>query len=92
MEENFLKYNANDAPAVLMKNEPFHNATRGVFNRFRAEIAARQGVSPRNLDWTKVQPGTIWKLAEEQFEAAKVPLALRAEYFRQFNQYINLLR
>jgi hypothetical protein len=41
MEENFSTSRAVDAPAVLMKNDPFHNATRGVFNRFRGELAAR---------------------------------------------------
>jgi len=89
MEANFPTYRAGDAPAVLMQNDPFHNATRGVFNRMRSEIAARQGVSPRNIDWSQVQPGTAWRLAEEQFEAAQTPLKVREEYFNQFNQYLN---
>jgi hypothetical protein len=55
----------------------------------RSEIAARQGVSPRNVDWSQVQPGTAWRLAEEQFEAAQAPLKIREEYFQQFNQYLN---
>jgi RHS repeat-associated protein len=91
MEENVVGYTAGDAPAVLMKNDPFHNATRGVFNRVRSQIAARQAVSPRNIDWSKVSPGTAWRLAEEQFEAAQVPASVRAEYFRQLNDYLELL-
>jgi hypothetical protein len=75
-----------------MKNNPFHNATRAVFNKIRAEIAKEQGVSTRNIDWNKVSPGKAWRIAEEQFEAAKVPLSVRAEYFRSFNEYLNTLR
>lgn len=75
-----------------MGNNPFHNATRGVFNRFWKEIAARQGVSPRNIDWSQVSPGTAWPLAEEQMQAARVPANVQAEYFRQFNQYLDTLR
>jgi hypothetical protein len=90
-EVNIPGYRAVDAPAVLMKNVPFHNATRGTFNRFRTEIAARQGVSPRDVDWSKVPPGTAWRLAEEQFGAARVPESFREEYFRQFNQYLKTL-
>jgi len=92
MKANVPGYSADDAPAILMKNDPFHNATRGVFNRMRAEIAARQGVSPGNIDWSQVSPGTAWRLAEEQLQAAKAPADVQAEYFRQFNQYFNSLR
>lgn len=92
MESYFGGYVAGDAPAVLMHNAPNHNATRGVFNRMRSEIAARQGVSPRDVDWSQVSPGTAWRLAEEQFEAAKVPANVRAEYFQQFNEYLDSLR
>ena len=77
------------APAVLMKNDPIHNATRGVFSRVRSEIAARQNVSPRDLDWSKISCGTAWLLAEEQFEAALIPANVRAEYLRQVNEYID---
>ena len=88
MEANFGKYNPQQAPAILMFNEPFHNATRGVFNRIRMQLAERQNVSPRDVDWTSIQPGTAWRLAEEQLEAAAVPLNIRALYFERFNQYL----
>jgi RHS repeat-associated protein len=91
MEENVPGYKAADAPAVLMRNDPSHNATRGVFNRFRTEMAGRQGVSPRDLDWSEVSPGSAWRLAEEQFDAAKIPDAARAEYWKQFNKYLESL-
>jgi hypothetical protein len=92
MEANVPSYSAADAPAILMQNDPFHNATRGLFNRVRSEIAARQGVSPRNIDWSQVPPGTVWRLAEEQLQAAQVPVNIQAEYFLQFNQYLDSLR
>jgi hypothetical protein len=91
MEANTPGYNASDAPAILMQNDPFHNATRGVFNSFRSETATLQGVSPRNIDWSQVSPGTAWRLAEEQLEAAQVPANVRAEYFRQLNEYLDSL-
>jgi RHS repeat-associated protein len=91
-EANVPGYEAADAPAVLMRNDPFHNATRGVFNRFRSEIAARQGVSPRSIDWSQVSPGTAWRLAEDQFQAAQTPLDVQEEFFREFNQYLESLR
>lgn len=92
MKENVAGYRAGDAPSVLMKNDPFHNATRDVFNKIRSEIAGRQGVSVREIDWSKVSPGTAWRLAEEQFQAAKAPAAVQEEYFRQFNAYLESLR
>jgi hypothetical protein len=91
MRENVPGYKPDDAPAVLMKNDPFHNATRGVMNRFRSETAARQGGSSRKIDWSKVPPGTAWRLAEEQFEAAQAPAWVRIEYFRQFQEYLDSL-
>jgi RHS repeat-associated protein len=91
-EANIRGYKADQAPAVLMRNDPYHNATRGVFNRFRSEIAASQGVSARDIDWSKVSPGTAWRLAEEQFHAAQTPLSIREEYFRQFNKYLDTLQ
>ena len=75
-----------------MKNDPFHNATRGVFNRFRGEMAARQGVSSRDVDWSQVSPGSAWRLAEEQFEVAKTPEAVLSEYWEKFNAYLDTLK
>jgi RHS repeat-associated protein len=91
MRENFAGYRADDAPTVLMPNEPHHNATRGVFNRWRAEIARRQGVNPRNINWQNVSRGEVWRLAEDQFTAAGIPQSVRNEYWRQFNQYLGTL-
>jgi RHS repeat-associated protein len=92
LERNFPEFDArwlrDNAPAVLMPNAPDHNLTRGVFQRWRAEIARRQGVHPDALDWTRVTPGEIWRLAEAQFNATNTPAAIRAEYWRQFNDFL----
>ncbi|MFA5190415.1 MAG: DUF6531 domain-containing protein [Verrucomicrobiia bacterium] len=92
MEENFHAYKSADAPTILMWNNPSHNATRVVFNRIQTEIAKRQGVSIVNIDWSAVSPGTAWRLAEEQMQAAKVPADVAEEFFRQFNAYLETLK
>jgi hypothetical protein len=86
MEANHPRYSATEAPAVLMPRAN-HDATRGVFNRWRAEIAQRQGVRPHAVDWSRVSPGEAWRLAEEQFSATRTPPSVVDEYFRRFNQY-----
>ncbi|HOX17638.1 MAG TPA: RHS repeat-associated core domain-containing protein [Spirochaetales bacterium] len=91
MEANVPGYSANNAPAILMKADPSHNATRSIFNSWRADIAAQQGVSPLKLDWTKVSPGQAWGLAERQFQAAGVTNTARQQYWNMFNQYLDSL-
>jgi hypothetical protein len=92
LEANYAGFDADAAPAILMRNDPFHNATRGVFNTIRSEIAGQQGVSPRGVDWAKVSPGTAWRIAEEQFNAGQVPQWARNEYYRQLNRYLDSLQ
>jgi hypothetical protein len=84
---NIPGYDANEAPAVLLRQAD-HRATFGVFNRFRAEMASQQGVSVRNIDWTAVSQGQAWRLAEDQFSAAKVPGPVVDQYFGQWNSYL----
>jgi hypothetical protein len=91
MEANVPGYDALNAPAILMLNDPNHNATRRIFNKFRIIIAKRQGVGTDEIDWSAVPPGTAWALAEEQLQAAGVPPEIQAEFFRQFNQYLHSL-
>jgi hypothetical protein len=59
----------------------------GVFNRFPAEIAAQQGVSINNIDWSRVSSGQAWRVAEDQFAAAGTPGIIIDEYFSQM-EYI----
>ena len=92
MRDNYANYKASDAPAVLMRNDPSHNATRVVFNKIQAEIAQRQGVAIRDIDWSKVSPVTAWKISEEQFKATGTPEPVVDQYFIQFNDYLNSLK
>ena len=92
MKANYLRYKAADAPAVLMLNDPNHNATRAVFSALQVEISNRQGVPIGNIDWSQVSSGTAWRIAEEQFQAARVPSSIVDEYFHQFNNYLDTLR
>ncbi|MBW3613909.1 MAG: hypothetical protein KY439_01180 [Actinobacteria bacterium] len=87
-EANVAGYGAADAPAVLMPS-PGHNATRGVLNRWRSEIATRQGVPVREIDWAGVSPGSIWRLAEDQFAAAGTAASTVDDYFVQWNRYVD---
>jgi len=90
-EANVPGYRPASAPAVLM-GATGHNATRGVFNRWRSEIAARQGVRVRDIDWGAVSPGSAWRLAEEQFAAAGSAASAVNRYFAQWNRYIDSRR
>jgi RHS repeat-associated protein len=85
---NVPGYSGGDAPAVLMEADPAHNATRAVFNGWRAETAARQGVGVSGIDWSAVSPGGIWRLAEEQFQAAGTSPGAVERYFSQWNDYL----
>jgi hypothetical protein len=88
MEENFPKsYNPNSAPAVLMplKN---HNATRGVFNIWRAEMRKAMGGT---FDWSKVTRGDIINLSERMFDAANVPAEIHIQYYDQLAEFFKTL-
>ena len=81
----------DNAPSVYMLNEPNHNATRGVFNTWRSEIAKTQGVSISDIDYARLTKDDILKLAERQFDAADVPKAVRDDYYKLWNEYLTTL-
>lgn len=87
MEENFSNYNADKAPAVLMDVES-HNATRGVYNTWRAEMRQQMGGT---FDWTKVSATDMRTLSERMFVAARVPTGVRAEYYAQLKEFLKTL-
>lgn len=90
MRANFDKYCTGDAPAMLMPGKA-HNATRSLYNGWRAEVARRQGVSIRDINWRRVSAGEIWCLAENSFDAAGAPIAARQRYWSAFNSYLESL-
>jgi RHS repeat-associated protein len=83
MKKHFPKYIPDDAPAILMSTEA-HNATRAVYNRWRAAVTERMGGV---FDWGKVTEAEMLNLSEQMFDAAKVPEAARKEYWSQWNAY-----
>jgi hypothetical protein len=83
MKEHFPKYNPEKAPAVLMDIER-HNATRRIFNNWRDELGGK-------VNWGKVSEADIRKLSERMFDAAEVPAAIRAEYYKQFEEFLKTL-
>jgi hypothetical protein len=91
MEKNYVGYVANDVPSVYMLNEPNHNATRGVFNTWRSEVARRQGVSISNVNYRIITEQEILLLCERQFNAASVPKIVRDEYYLRWHRYKNTL-
>ena len=74
------RYNPNDAPAVLMDIAD-HNKTRGLYNTWRADITRANG---GRFDWSNVSERQIRDLGDRMFEVAKVPDAVRVEYWVQF--------
>ncbi|MFI9836279.1 SpvB/TcaC N-terminal domain-containing protein [Nonomuraea sp. NPDC051941] len=89
MRRHFKKfYNANDAPTVLMPEEA-HNITRGVFNRWMAQIEAKTGAP---LDWGKITESQMRALAEQMFKESKTPVSIQRQYWQAFDKYLQELK
>lgn len=86
MKEKYIDYGTgNNAPTVYMLKNPNHNATRGEFNKWAAEVRAKQGTS--TIDYAKVTEQDMINLANRQFDVADVPQIVRDEYFNLWNDY-----
>jgi len=83
MEKHSPKYQPGEAPSVLMEDEA-HHLTRGVFNKWKALMTERMGGA---FDWSRVSEAEIKNLSEQMFEAAGVPMEVRQEFWKQFDQY-----
>ncbi len=82
------KYNPNKAPAVLMTSKQ-HDATRGVYNTWRAEMTKKMGGT---FNWKKVTDVQMEGLSEKMFDAAGIPANVRGEYYKQFSNYIETIK
>jgi len=80
---NIPGYTSGAAPAVVLSIEQ-HNATRAVFNAWRAE----RGWSKTAIDWARVTPQEAQALTYRMFEAAGVPKDVVTSYFRAFDEFI----
>ena len=82
MKKHYPGYDSKKAPAILMPDKN-HQATYGVFNKWRAEVAKSLGGT---FDWSKVSEGEIRELSETMFDAAQVPANIRREYWAEFER------
>jgi RHS repeat-associated protein len=80
---NVPGYASGRAPSILLTGEQ-HNATRAVFNAWRAE----QGWARQAIDWKKVSPQQAQALSQRMFKAAGVPEKAANAFFREFHRYI----
>jgi hypothetical protein len=69
MKERYGRYDAGKAPAVLMPTEA-HSATRGVYNRWRAEMRSKMGGT---FEWSKVSEADMKTLGDKMFHASGTP-------------------
>jgi RHS repeat-associated protein len=82
MRERYGLYDADRAPAVLMPTEA-HNATRGVYNRWRAEMRRKMGGT---FEWSKVSEADMRTLGEKMFHASGTPQPIQQGYWQWFER------
>ena len=82
MKERYPTYNPDKAPAVLMPREA-HNATRGVYNRWRREVKQRMGGA---FDWSRVSEADMRVLGDKMFQASNTPLQIQQRYWDWFDR------
>jgi hypothetical protein len=82
MEEHYRGYNPDKGPAVLMAKEA-HDATRAVYNRWRAEMKKQMGGT---FDWSRVSEADIRALGEKMFEASRTPQQIQRGYWQWFDR------
>ncbi len=84
-EENIKNYKKDDAPVIVLTIAN-HNNTRAVYNEWRYTIT--EGTKGVKIDWSNRIPKEIQSLAEKSFDAAKVPIEKRKDFYREFYKYI----
>ncbi len=60
-----------------------HDATRGVYNRWRAEMRGAMGGT---FDWGKVSEADVRVLGERMFQASKTPQQIQQGYWQWFDR------
>jgi hypothetical protein len=82
MQEHFPGYDPNKAPAVLMPGKA-HDATRAVYNRWRASTKSEMGGT---FEWSKVSESQVRDLGEKMFQASKTPQEVQQRYWDWFER------
>jgi hypothetical protein len=87
MKVHYPKYDQKRAPAILMRVGS-HIKTYGVFNSWRAERRRQAG---GKFDWKRISEAEMKNLSEKLFDAAKVPLHIRSEYWNWYSRMIRAI-
>lgn len=80
---NVSGYSGSTSPTMVLTAE-MHNATRAVFNTWRAE----RGMARQAIDWTRVSAQEAHSLSYRMFRAAGAPDEAVETYFRAFNRHL----
>ena len=81
-------YDADLAPAILMPKAN-HNATKGVYLRWRSSLRHEMGGA---FEWSKVSDDQIISLSNQMLDAASVPQITRDVYWEQYGKMLGALR
>jgi RHS repeat-associated protein len=76
---------ASHNPAIALSTDE-HSATKKAYRDWLEEKTGKRvgGV----IDWSKISKAEIKKLSERMFDEAKVPKAVRKNYYAAFNKYL----
>ena len=76
-------YRTSQAPVIVL-SEANHLATQRAFEAW----AKAEGYSARSVPWAKLSLRQVGALTEKMFDAANVPAAARAAYWKAFADYV----
>ena len=76
---------AADSPTIALSSVS-HDATKVAYRDWLATNYGK-AVGAR-VDWTNVSAREALRLSERMFDAGRVPMGARSDYYRAFNQYI----
>jgi RHS repeat-associated protein len=86
-KNNISGYRARSGNSPTISLTPNqHNATKEVYREWLRNKTG-QPVGAK-VDWNNVSPREIHDLSESMFDSARVPQALRRQYYSEFNRYI----
>ncbi len=80
---NVSGYTGSTSPTMVLTAD-LHNATRAVFNTWRAE----RGMARQAIDWTRVSAQEAHSLSYRMSRAAGAPDEAVETYFRAFNRHL----
>ncbi|WP_367397850.1 RHS repeat-associated core domain-containing protein [Clostridium bornimense] len=79
------KSRASKSTTIALTHDQ-HEATKAVYRDWLFEKTGKRVGG--KIDWKNISPREIYSLSERMFEAAKVPMFARQNYYSEFNRYI----